>query len=156
MHQCCLLLYQTFTTHLPVAVFSSSSSSLSDARKGTVARSSSSARTRPIILKPWILQSIPELRHCFIAISTYLWYWKIKTNIINKNSPKKRLKDIYHVVYIKPTSVQSLSKATAVSVGLILMVFNSIRLLYELPPERKTKPINLITWDLSKDDRRAL
>lgn len=58
--------------YLPVAVFSSSSSSLSDAKKGTVAKSSSSARMRPTMLNPWILQSIPELRHCLIAISMYL------------------------------------------------------------------------------------
>lgn len=34
----------------------------------------------------------------------------------------------------KPTSVQSLSRETAVSVGLMLMVFSSIKLLSELPP----------------------
>lgn len=63
-----------FAKYLPVAVLSSSSSSLSDARKGTVARSSSSALMRPTMLSPWILQSIPELRHCLMAISMYLWY----------------------------------------------------------------------------------
>lgn len=72
--------------YLPVAVLSSSSSSLSDARKGTVARSSSSALMRPTMPSPWILQSIPELRHCLIAISTYLWYcWKHHSSYHNTN-----------------------------------------------------------------------
>lgn len=65
-------------SHLPLLPFSSSSSSLSEAKKGTAAKSSSSARTRPRSTRPWILQSIPELRHCFIAISTNLWYWTQK------------------------------------------------------------------------------
>lgn len=66
------------TSHLPVLPLSSSSSSLSEARKGTAAKSSSSARMRPSRMRPWILQSIPELLHCLIAISMYLWYWMKK------------------------------------------------------------------------------
>lgn len=65
-----------------MAVLSSSSSSLSDARKGTVARSSSSALMRPTIPSPWILQSIPELLHCLIAISMYLWYCGERNHLI--------------------------------------------------------------------------
>lgn len=76
------------SSHLPAAVFSSSSSSLSDARKGTVARSSSSARMRPTMFSPWILQSIPELRHCLIAISIYLWNC-VKLNCVKFIPPHK-------------------------------------------------------------------
>lgn len=70
-------------SYLPAVVFSSSSSSLSDAKKGTVAKSSSSALMRPTTWNPWILQSIPELRHCLIATSMYLWNWKETHELFN-------------------------------------------------------------------------
>lgn len=78
------------SSHLPVLPLSSSSSSLSEARKGTAAKSSSSARMRPSKMRPWILQSIPELLHCFIAISMYLWYWMWKWQVTDASDSEHR------------------------------------------------------------------
>lgn len=99
------------SSHLPAAVFSSSSSSLSEARKGTVARSSSSALMRPTMPSPWILQSIPELRHCLIAISMYLWYcWGCLYKVITTLELRGKTKTIRSCQLLKQTNLSAVTK----------------------------------------------
>lgn len=47
---------------------------------------------------------------------------------------RQKEKELYDYVLSQPTSVQSLRRRTVVSVGLMLIVFSSIKLFKELPP----------------------
>lgn len=90
------------------------------------------------------------LLDCNLDVSVILW---AKTSFKLLQHSKRKRKELYDYVLSQPTSVQSLRRRTVVSVGLMLIVFSSIKLFKELPPVYSERNI---TYDKRKTEHPAV